>query len=264
MNMEDLLMRKDVVNEEAAERGVEVLEFNKIKVSVFDFKKDWALVEPHLNDPEVLELLNEGMLAFSQDYGWKHLPLWDPNNDIGPWEYARGDGHATYALDKVNEDPETQALYKKYEMICSNDGFEFDELMYEDINPKMKKASEAYAEEFGKIMDKYLPKKNTYRWYQCFCAGCYLQFWHLALAEKVFPDFEWDIFEKDNPDSGKCSITNIGKGPNRKYLIFDIFLFDSCSADEILENVGLNQNSMEKAWEAKKQYWRDLLHHSLN
>jgi hypothetical protein len=262
--MEDLVMRKDVVNEEATGRNAEALEPDKVKVSVFDFKKDWALVEPHLNDPELLELLNEGMLEFSQDHPWKHLPLWDPANNKGPWEYAVGNGHASDALDKVNEDPETQALYKKYEMICSNDGFEFDELMYEDINPKMKKASEAYAEEFGKIMDKYLPKKNTYRWYQCFCAGCYLQFWHLALAEKVFPDFEWDIFEKDNPDSGKCSITNIGKGPNRKYLIFDIFLFDSCSADKILENVGLNQNSIEKAWEAAKQYWRDLLHHSLN
>jgi len=252
-------MRKDVIKKEATESNVVVLNPNKIEVSVFDFKKDWALVEPHLNDPELLELLNEGMLEFSQDHPWKHLPLWDPNNNIGPWEYAVGDGHAKYALDKENEDPETQALYKKYERICSNEGFEFEELMYEDIDPKMKKISEAYWEESNKIMCKYLPKKNTYRWYQCFCAGCYLQIWHLTLAEKVFPDFEWDIFEKGNPDSGKCSITNIGKGPNRKYLIFDIFLFDSCSADKILENVGLNQNSIEKAWETKKQYWMDLL-----
>jgi hypothetical protein len=246
MNMEDFVMRKDIVNEETTLGDVEVLEPNKIKVSVFDFKKDWALVEPHLNDPEVFELLNEGMLMYSQNHGWKHLPLWDPNNDIGPWEYARGDGHASDALDKVNEDPETQALYKKYEMICSNEGFEFDELMYEDINPKMEKISEAYWEEWNEIERKYLPKKNTYRWYQCTSAGWYLKDWQLALAKMVFPDYTWRVYEKHDSESDSCTIAHIGKGPNQIFLIFNIFLFELYSADEMLESVGLDRNSLEE------------------
>jgi len=35
-----------------------------MKVELFDFKKNWDLVKPHLNDPEVVELLDQGMLRF--------------------------------------------------------------------------------------------------------------------------------------------------------------------------------------------------------
>ena len=37
-------------------------------VTKFDFKKVWHLVEPHLDDPQVLESLDEGMLRSSQYY----------------------------------------------------------------------------------------------------------------------------------------------------------------------------------------------------
>jgi hypothetical protein len=254
--MEDFVMRKDVVNEETTLGDVEVLEFNKIKVSVFDFKKDWALVEPHLNDPEVLEQLNAGMLMFSQHHGWKDLPIWDPNNDIGPWQYARSDGHEEYAIDKVDDDPAAQALGEKYEKICENEGFTLEDAFEgEPENPTMDRIVKTYNEEFNDLVQKYLPKKNTYRWYQCFRAGCYLDIWHLALAEKVLPDYEWYIFENELPDDRGIAIALIGKGPNRKYLIFDICLFESHSADEILQAVGLDRKSLESEWEEAKRYY---------
>jgi hypothetical protein len=247
MNMEDFVMGKDVVSEEVTERDVEVLEPNKIRVSVFDFKKDWALVEPHLNDPEVLEELNAGMLAFSQDHGWKHLPLWNPNNDIGPWEYARGDGHATYALDKASEDPEARALDEKYEKICEKEGFTLEDAFDgEPENPKMDRIVKAYWEEWNEIQRKYLPKKNTYRWYQCTFAGLYLKDWQLALAKKVFPDYTWRVYEEHDSESKSCKIAHIGKGPNQNFLIFNIILFELYSADEMLESVGLDRNSLEE------------------
>jgi hypothetical protein len=255
MTAEDFFMRKMVANQKAIEHDVETLEPRQIEVSVFDFKKDWALVEPHLSDPEVLELLNEGMLDFSKDHGWKHLPLWDPANDIGPWEYALGDSHATYASNRLNDDPEFKASDEKYERICSDEGFEFEGVFYEGDDPKKKQIFKVYNEDFRKIERKYLPQKNTYRWYQCFQAADYLKIWQLALAYKVFPEFQWLVLEKDDPETGKCSLTHIGKGPDGKYLIFDIFLFDSYSADEILEVVGIDRGNLEEEWEATKRYY---------
>ena len=69
-----------------------------MKISIFNFEKDWHLVEPHLNDPEVTELLDQGMLRYSlRDDKWVHLPLWDVENGHGPWEYTKLDAFSEYA-----------------------------------------------------------------------------------------------------------------------------------------------------------------------
>ena len=60
-----------------------------MKITKFDFEKDWHLVEPHLNDPEVSKLLDQGMLRLSLIDKWVHLPLWDAENGHGPWEYTK-------------------------------------------------------------------------------------------------------------------------------------------------------------------------------
>jgi len=228
------------------------MENNQIKVDVFNFGKNWNLVEPHLNDPEILDLLNMGMLEFSIYHGWKDLPLWNPNDDIGPWQYASSDAHATYASDKANDSPEYAALRETYSNICENEGIEFESIFYaeDQEDPKVFKIFNDYWADLNKIIDKYWPQKNTYRWYQCFRAGCYLKKWQLALAKKVFPDYEWRVFEKQNADSNSVAITHIGKGPDHNYLIFDICLFDEYFADEILESVGLSRDKLEDEWVA--------------
>jgi len=254
LKTEDFVMLEFVaVNRKAVEGDVEVQEPNKIAVSVFDFKKDWALVEPHLDDPEVLELLDEGMLEFSKNYRWEHLPLWDLRNGIGPWRYACGYHHEEYAKNKLNEDPNMAALSEKYKKICADKGFDVEDFGHKGKNPEMDELFKAFSDEFEKIVLKYLPKRNTFQWYQCFGAEFYLREWQLALAEKALPTYQWFGVLKCDHSTGKCRVSLIGRGPNRDYLIFNIFLFESYSSDEILAAVGLERDGLEKAWEARKK-----------
>lgn len=223
------------------------MKHDEIKIEIFDFKKDWHLVEPQLNDPEVLNLLNQGMLEFTIHHGWKDLPLWNPNDDSGPWQYAIGDGHVTYAMEKANEDPQHEALNEKYSKICENEGIEFEDIFYqqEEENPKISKLFDNYQADFDKIEEKYLPQKNTYRWYQCSGACFYLDGWQLALAIKVFPNYEWRTFKKSDAKKDCGHSTTIGKDHIGDYIIFDILLFDKFSVYEILESVGLNRNKLK-------------------
>jgi hypothetical protein len=145
------------------------------------------------------------------------------------------------------------ALIEKYEKICTDKGFDFDDFGDTGKNPEMDELLPAYLDEFEKIVRKYVPEKNTYRWYQCFGAELYLREWQLALAEKALPTYAWFGVLKHNRNTDKCEISIIGRGPNSDYLIFDIFLFESYSADEILAAVGLDRNGLEKAWEGAKK-----------
>jgi hypothetical protein len=144
-------------------------------------------------------------------------------------------------------------MHEKYEKICEEEGIVFDEIFYEDNQKDERIASifKNYWDDFCKIEEKYYPKKNTYKWYQCFGAGCYLSEWQLALAKKVFPDYEWRVFIKQYYESDLANIAHIGKSLNQDYIIFDIICFEKYSADELLDHVGLNRNSLADKWAAE-------------
>ncbi len=97
-------------------------------VTKFDFPKNWHLVEPHLDDPDVLESLDEGMFRFSQQHGCSHLPLWNRKNGIGPWEYTKFDSHDNYACERANGGPDHYKLDEKYTRIIEKMGINLDEL----------------------------------------------------------------------------------------------------------------------------------------
>ena len=237
-----------------------------MNIAKFDFKNDWHLVEPHLSDPEVSELLDQGMLHYSRrEDKWKHLPLWDAQNGYGPWEYTKFDSHANYAFERQIEDPSYNMLQEKYCNIIEKMGINLDlidecveEFLFPPKDPKFTKIANAYQKEANEILEKYTPKKNTYRWYQCFGAADYLSEWSKRLAEKTFPNFTWKTYEKynrreTNPVFGfvdhiGCT-TTIGKNEKGDFLIFDIMLFDSESVDEILGAVGLNRNILQNELE---------------
>ena len=236
-----------------------------MQINIFNFDKDWNLVEPHLNDPEVTELLDQGMLRFSlRDDKWIHLPLWDVENGHGPWEYTKFDTHATYAFDKQFEDPEYNAMIDKYYGILSDMGIELekDEFIEEFFDfdyaensedEKILKVAKEYKKELEAIYNKFIPKKNTYKWYQCFDAADYLCDWSKKLAEKTFPSYQWKIFRKyenkklshNNIEIMSGCTSTIGKNEN-DFLIFDIMLFNNTSIDEILEAVGLDRDLLTK------------------
>ena len=154
----------------------------EIKIEIFDFEKDWNLVEPHLDDPKLLKLLNKAMRRFSIRHKPMNLPIWDPTDDIGPWKYeGRPCVHEQRAVCKASA--EEEVLTEEYKQICENENLEFEATVFSK-GPKNLKAheiSKAFNEESSKIVNDYLPKKNTYKWYQCYTAGNYLKKWQLQL-----------------------------------------------------------------------------------
>jgi hypothetical protein len=223
---------------------VEKLEKSRSVVEVFDFKNKWHLVEPHLNDPDILSLLDEGMERFCVQHKWVNLPDWDRKNGIGPWRYSRSDSHAQEMLDKVYEDPELDILNKKYINIYEKMGIDFDkpdmeleDILFADNDPELRVIADNYYKERLEIEKKYLPKPNTYKWYQCFKACFYLAEWQKALANKVFPNFIWLTIQNH---VFKGHSTTFGIGPKGEKIIFDILLFDKTPLDEILDAAGVD------------------------
>ncbi|WP_054030596.1 hypothetical protein [Desulfatitalea tepidiphila] len=228
-----------------------------MRINVFNFKKNWKLVEPHLNDSEVEGLLNKGMLQFSKlPINWNHLPQWDVKNGHGPWEYTKAYIHHGYASDKQGEDPEYSELFHEYNKILESLGVDFtgivvyDNSLYQGSeDKKVKEVNLKFQEKFERIYSKYLPKRNTYRWYQCYGGCFYLAEWQEALARKVFPKYDWITYQKHNKNKGWYKgghSTTLGFTSQGNCLIFDILLFETESADEILQAVGLNLNKIEE------------------
>ena len=227
-----------------------------MEISKFNFEKDWHLVEPYLNDPEVSELLDQGMLSCSLRVDkWAHLPLWDAENGHGPWEYTKLDAFSDYAMEMAFEDPQMEVLNLKYGEKLEKEGLEFEVLYdYDGKDSVVLDIVENYWKEYRNIEGKYYPQKNTYRWYQCFGAADYLSAWSKKLAEKTFPDHTWKIYRKYNKrftnpvfnitELTGCT-TTIGRSENGDFLIFDIMLFKNSTVDEILKAVGLNRNKLQ-------------------
>ena len=125
---------------------VEKLEKSKLDVEIFDFKKNWHLVEPHLNDPYILSLLDDGMQRYCMLNKLPSLPDWDRKNGIGPWAYSCGDFHSREIEDKMNEDPENLILNEKYYDIYEKMGLDFckdrhlllDDIKFLNDNPQFK------------------------------------------------------------------------------------------------------------------------------
>jgi hypothetical protein len=196
------------------------------------------------------------MLRFSQYYKWNHLPLWDRKNGIGPWEYTKFDSHHSYACDQANEDPDVDKLEEKYKKIIEKMGVKLDELNVTPLefldlqkdDPKFKLILDSYYEEFFEIENKYFPKGNTYKWYQCFGACFFLAEWQERLARKVYREYDWCTYQKHKENASEWDAghsTTIGKCLERDIIIFDILLFESTSTEEILKAAGVDQIKLQ-------------------
>lgn len=108
-----------------------------MNIELFNFEEDWNLVLPYLNDPEVLDALDESMYEFSLYHGWSDMPVWDRSNGRGPWEYTRSDYWAEKATVKLNELPELQDIHKNYERLSIEAGLDPEEMFYEHDDPEV-------------------------------------------------------------------------------------------------------------------------------
>jgi len=206
-------------------------------VTMFNFKTYWNLVEPHLNDPEVLELLNSGMRTYCSDNPLAVRISWDRDGHKGPWFFSIGDYWKIETELEFSESTEFADFIAKYESLAASLGYHYGELFDNQDDPKLNQLKQDHDKELLETYNRTCPQPNTYEWYQCLGAERYLAPWQKALAEKIFPDYEWEIYEADWPCNGGYPI--IGRRSDCCTLIFDIFNFNRCSVKDILEGSGL-------------------------
>jgi hypothetical protein len=207
-------------------------------VQKFNFKYDWNFVEPHLSEFEVISALNKGMSQFVQNHYDGDFPPWEHDNGLGPCQYVEEQYWTVMALEWLEGCDERAAINKKYENIAKENGFEFKDMWRNNHLPKVEETCRKYDAEVIALKDSFKPKPNTYRWYQCFNAGKYLAPWQKALAERVYPEHNWEIMDLKSDDLQSVpDATVIGIAPDGSRMIFDLLKFEYYSAENILKNV---------------------------
>jgi hypothetical protein len=216
---------------------------NMKNIKTFNFKTDWNLLEPHLNNPEVLAALDESMSEFAKYHAYKDMPPWDRKNGIGPWAYTTSDHWGSRADDRLNASIEYQALNDHYDALLKRSGYSLEDMFYEDVEQWLQNLADDYHKELNKIQSQFYPKEDTYQWYQCFHSGHYLVRWQKVLAAKALPEYDWRIYS--NHYEGEYGFggfsTVVGTNTGGDIVVFDILHFDSVSVMEILYKVGAVQ-----------------------
>ena len=207
------------------------------KVTMFNFEDSWDLVNKHLYEPEVLELLDKGMSEYVEKKANDDLPAWDRRNGIGPWEYSYSIGFEhEKAIELMNESPEWDRWNDRYRFLSDFNNCDIGAAAQDPDNPKMKKLYERFVEEQQALFATFLPEAGTYRWFRCLGADCELAPWGKALAERVFPEYEWKILDMKSQDlPNMTDATVVGTAPDGNRIIFDLLKFEYYTAEDFLK-----------------------------
>lgn len=179
------------------------------KPEVFNFNRDWACVERHVFDIKVASTLDICMRRLARDE-WGSEHRW--NARTGPWELSP-----------------TDYWHNSIFLRLENLGFQRCETHGEFLNDERCECCTVAENLLSKLVQ---PRAFTYQWYQCFGMSEYIVDWELALAQAVFPRTKWKI------RAGSRHSTVVGSKPRsrgRTDIIFDILLFQSHDAEQILE-----------------------------
>ena len=210
-------------------------------ISVFNFKENWHLIQPHLNDPEIIELQSEGMRKYckgDEDHCGSNLD-WDKDGHKGAWLFTASDRWFHEIEKRFMQSKELSDLHTKFAILAEEVGIDFNEILCSDSRdlPNDSIGSD-YWKEWHELYDSFHPQPDTYEWYQCFNAEKHLASWQKALAEKMFPYHKWTMYEMQGLDWDE-NFPLIGVGPDGKILIFDIFTFEFLTVAEILQRTGV-------------------------
>ena len=186
-------------------------------MQVFDFKANWHLVVPHLKDANLNEMLERCVNRYLQDdYDFRvaqtggpvvWLGRYEPAN--GPWFYTRSDYWLTYATELADAAVDRG-----------------------DFAWNCKDGEEPTEEEFDRYSEfcnQFYPRCGTYQWYQLFGACHWLAPWLKALGKRVFPHLKWRVMQSEWHSFA------YGVDPDGNGIIFDILLFETHSAQQILD-----------------------------
>lgn len=187
-------------------------------IEVFNFRKNWPLVRPHLAAAELA--LERGINAYlaAEVRAIKKKGLdpaavktkYDPQR--GPWSYA-----SDFWVEEVDN---------KMEAAIERGDFKW-EPPDEDADDS---TSERIGREYEDYSQKFYPQPDTPEWYQLFGACHWLVGWQLVLGKRIFPQFNWKPFRSDFHSFA----AGIDQQGNLR-IIFDILNFETMTAAELID-----------------------------
>jgi hypothetical protein len=154
-----------------------------------------------------------------------------------------------YACDRANESPEWVRWNKRYTTLSNLNDCDIAAAAQDPDNQKMRKLHNKFLEERYWIENQFFPLAGDYKWFQCMGAEHELAPWQKALAERIFPEYNWGIFEVKDKGSffhitgidihSFKGTTIIGTHPEKGRMIFDLLRFETYSIEEILKDAGV-------------------------
>jgi len=187
---------------------------------VFDFRKNWLLLQPFLDEADIASALVQQMEEYIKDCqvesgnNGRDAKRWEKNYDpaSGPWYYTSSNywKERTYGLadDAVergafNLEEDEDGYYYAYDM-----------------------------EMFEVFISQFNPRPNTVEWYQLQTGSFWLAPWLRRLGRAAFPLLDWKVAK------GNCHAFAYGTdGQGNIVLIFDILNFENMTAHELVDFV---------------------------
>lgn len=194
-------------------------------IEVFDFKKNWHLVKPHLHNPKVQNALLEGLNAYLENRRASCVAKGLSTELLqGPWTLEEEPwAHATDYWDMQVEEMAEMA------------GWEWN--LGEDDD---EDAEELENERYREFCSKFWPKPGSYQWYQLPYGSHWLAPWQRELGRLMFPQFEWHILSAP-PEPlyfHNYSVVYCLDQDRRVRMLLDIWNFEGISAAEMVESAG--------------------------
>jgi len=201
-------------------------------IKIFNFKEDWNLVKPYLNDPKIQGLLDKGMSEYAGRIPDDGIPYWDGTKGLGPWAYARLDLLRDRCSGGWNEVDFSIRMHLQYKSNLIRNANEFPKSINPDEYANATELVKQCQEIVNKAIDDNCKRLDAYIYYQCLGADRELAPWQKEMAEQIYPEYKWNIC--DVLLNGRfIPNTIIGTVQGVVVMIFDILKFDNLLADDI-------------------------------
>lgn len=210
------------VQQTSEESTVEHQKVSDSLIEVFDFKKNWDVIVPHLHHPDVEAALAHGMNAYRVMRGSLSIAhTGGPGTWIEPWDPERG---------PLDNDSTNHWALRCNELL--DEAIESGEIEFEWPEDDDVEAMGQALQKHSELASQFYPKPDSLEWYQLHNAGHYLAPWQRALGRRIFPELVWKIM------TGDFHSTAYGTDKDGEIkIIFDILSFEieGWTATEIIE-----------------------------
>ena len=174
---------------------------------ILQFATLWSDIRPHCDDPAIQAVLNDIAREWIKDHGWdEDEPLkqtWDIVEALkgrcpAPWELGDACSWDMEFELRIDMGAENQEPIADAALACSHLHYLIDEVRDIDhtlVSDKEQRLIEGIC---TRLRDQFKPEPDSLDWW-VIKRGChYMAPFALALAQKVFPDGDWEILEGIN------------------------------------------------------------------